>query len=300
MTPSLSWFRGSEMMASHYSVEGDTVSAIITFVPSHTDQEELTCEASNDALSEPVRNTITIQTPPTTTSSTTQKELISTTVPWVQVLPQDDSEASADVEAGEYNYSDEYHLYDDDMEEFEEDYHFNDTAAAADLDLSLLASASEMSEITDNDIEQFSEEPSGREEQEQEEKKEEREEQEEQKQEQMDHEEVKLTAEDQEADAVEADADEADADEAVVDADEAAASHHLDSSDSPVHPELLPSVEPSNTQSDQARVMEPTQSSKTATAASKALPRSSSASSSFSSSIVTTSIVLVSCIYALK
>ena len=38
VTPSLSWFRGSEMMDSHYSVEGDTVSAIITFVPSHTDQ----------------------------------------------------------------------------------------------------------------------------------------------------------------------------------------------------------------------------------------------------------------------
>ena len=53
-------YRGSEMMDSHYTVDGDTVSAVITFVPSHTNNEELTCEASNEALSEPIRNTITI------------------------------------------------------------------------------------------------------------------------------------------------------------------------------------------------------------------------------------------------
>ena len=53
-------YRGSEMMDSHYTVDGDTVSAVITFVPSHTNNEELTCEASNEALSEPIRNKITI------------------------------------------------------------------------------------------------------------------------------------------------------------------------------------------------------------------------------------------------
>ena len=49
-------YRGSEMMDSHYTVDGDTVSAVITFVPSHTNNEELTCEASNEALAEPIRN----------------------------------------------------------------------------------------------------------------------------------------------------------------------------------------------------------------------------------------------------
>ena len=49
-------YRGSEMMDSHYTVDGDTVSAVITFVPSHETNEELTCEASNEALSEPIRN----------------------------------------------------------------------------------------------------------------------------------------------------------------------------------------------------------------------------------------------------
>ena len=49
-------YRGSEMMDSHYTVDGDTVSAVITFVPSHENNEELTCEASNEALSEPIRN----------------------------------------------------------------------------------------------------------------------------------------------------------------------------------------------------------------------------------------------------
>ena len=88
----LSWFRGSEMMDSHYTVEGDTVSAVITFVPSHT--EELTCEASNDALSEPIRNTITIQLS-TTSSSTilasTTTVTSSSTENWVKILHQKES-----------------------------------------------------------------------------------------------------------------------------------------------------------------------------------------------------------------
>ena len=90
----LSWFRGSEMMDSHYTVEGDTVSAVITFVPSHTNEEELTCEASNDALSEPIRNTITIQLS-TTSSSTilasTTTVTSSSTENWVKILHQKES-----------------------------------------------------------------------------------------------------------------------------------------------------------------------------------------------------------------
>ena len=90
----LSWFRGSEMMDSHYTVEGDTVSAVITFVPSHTSEEELTCEASNDALSEPIRNTITIQLS-TTSSSTilasTTTVTSSSTENWVKILHQKES-----------------------------------------------------------------------------------------------------------------------------------------------------------------------------------------------------------------
>ena len=77
------------------TVDGDTVSAVITFVPSHTAEEELTCEASNDALTEPIRNTITIQLS-TTSSSTT---LVSTTAvtsststeSWIKLLKQQES-----------------------------------------------------------------------------------------------------------------------------------------------------------------------------------------------------------------
>merc|ERR1719370_2388057 len=87
----LSWYRGSEMMDSHYTVDGDTVSAVITFVPSHTAEEELTCEASNDALSEPIRNTITIQLS-TTSSSTmlasTTTVTSSSTESWIKLLEQ--------------------------------------------------------------------------------------------------------------------------------------------------------------------------------------------------------------------
>jgi len=74
----LSWYRGSEMMDSHYTVDGDTVSAVITFVPSHETNEELTCEASNEALSEPIRNTIII--PPSTTSPSSSSQPSTTTM----------------------------------------------------------------------------------------------------------------------------------------------------------------------------------------------------------------------------
>ena len=91
----LSWYRGSEMMDSHYTVDGDTVSAVITFVPSHTAEEELTCEASNDALTEPIRNTITIQLSTTSSSttlvSTTTVRSSTSTESWIKLLKQQES-----------------------------------------------------------------------------------------------------------------------------------------------------------------------------------------------------------------
>merc|ERR1711971_465759 len=98
----LSWYRGSEMMDSHYTVDGDTVSAVIPFVPSsHTTNEELTCEASNEALSEPIRNTITIQLSTTSSSSSTTLASSTTvtsssTQSWIKLLEQQESAAQGE------------------------------------------------------------------------------------------------------------------------------------------------------------------------------------------------------------
>ena len=48
------------MMDSHYQVQGDMVMTTITFVPNHQDKE-VTCEASHEALSEPIRRTVVIE-----------------------------------------------------------------------------------------------------------------------------------------------------------------------------------------------------------------------------------------------
>merc|ERR1719234_2104744 len=131
----LSWYRGSEMMDSHYTVDGDTVSAVITFVPSHTSEsEELTCEASNEALSEPIRNTITIQL--STTSSSSSTTLASTTTvtsssteSWIKLLEQQESAVQGESESSEEDgYADEY-KYDEYDEDDLPDYIFNDTDA---------------------------------------------------------------------------------------------------------------------------------------------------------------------------
>jgi len=127
----LSWYRGREMMDSHYTVDGDTVSAVITFVPSHTAEEELTCEASNDALSEPIRNTITIQLS-TTSSSTmlasTTTVTSSSTESWIKLLEQQESAVQAETESSGDGYEDEYN-YDEYDEDDLPDYIFNDTDA---------------------------------------------------------------------------------------------------------------------------------------------------------------------------
>jgi len=127
----LSWYRGREMMDSHYTVDGDTVSAVITFVPSHTAEEELTCEASNDALSEPIRNTITIQLS-TTSSSTmlasTTTVTSSSTESWIKLLEQQESAVQAETKSSGDGYEDEYN-YDEYDEDDLPDYIFNDTDA---------------------------------------------------------------------------------------------------------------------------------------------------------------------------
>jgi len=163
----LSWYRGSEMMESHYTVEGDTVSAIITFVPNQNDQEELTCEASNDALTEPIRNTITIEathiptanptesstyplfvittttttTTAETTTTTTESATESATLPLLILGNYNTETATDEILDGSENDS----YYEKDMEYYD-DYNFSEDH---DLDVS----SSHISEITENSIE---------------------------------------------------------------------------------------------------------------------------------------------------
>ena len=55
----LVWYMGEHMMNSQYSVNGDTVQAQITFVPRLEDNgSELRCEATNEAVTDPVVNTV--------------------------------------------------------------------------------------------------------------------------------------------------------------------------------------------------------------------------------------------------
>merc|ERR1711971_258708 len=131
----LSWYRGSEMMDSHYTVDGDTVSAVIPFVPSHTSEsEELTCEALNEALSEPIRNTITIQLSTTSSSSTTLASTTtvtsSSTESWIKLLEQQESAVQGESESSEVDGYDDDYKYDDEYDEDDlPDYVFNDTDA---------------------------------------------------------------------------------------------------------------------------------------------------------------------------
>ena len=57
----LVWYMGEHMMDSQYSVNGDTVQAKITFVPRIEDNGMvLRCEARNDAVADPVVNTLVL------------------------------------------------------------------------------------------------------------------------------------------------------------------------------------------------------------------------------------------------
>lgn len=63
----LAWYDGSQMMDSHYEVEGGVATAKITFVPSN-EERVFTCEASSLVLAEPLRNTIKLESPSSTLS----------------------------------------------------------------------------------------------------------------------------------------------------------------------------------------------------------------------------------------
>jgi len=94
---SLSWYQGQEMMESHYLVEGDMVMAHITFVPNEHNRE-VTCEASNEALSEPIRNTVIIDVASETSS---EKETTTT-----MLYEYDEYEEDEDDYSDEYMYED--------------------------------------------------------------------------------------------------------------------------------------------------------------------------------------------------
>jgi len=114
-TAKLSWFRGSAMMESHYSVEGDVVKAEVTFVPKPEDDgSQLRCEAVNEAVSKPVYNTITIELmpSPTTTTSTTTTTTMTTTSSTNEMEIIDENtvqQAATDIDYENYDY------YDDDI-----------------------------------------------------------------------------------------------------------------------------------------------------------------------------------------
>ena len=66
----LVWYMGEHMMASQYSVNGDTVQAKITFVPRiEDDGKELRCEARNDAVADPVVNSLVLDVDRATTTT---------------------------------------------------------------------------------------------------------------------------------------------------------------------------------------------------------------------------------------
>ena len=82
------------MMDSHYQVQGDMVMTTITFVPTDQDKE-VTCEASNEALSEPIRKTVVIEVNSESTYKTS-----SATMDYEKEWEIDD--------ASDDNYSDDY------------------------------------------------------------------------------------------------------------------------------------------------------------------------------------------------
>jgi hypothetical protein len=69
-TAKLNWYRGTQMIESLYTIEGDMVKAEVTFVAKPEDNgSELRCEATNSASSKPVSETITIELLPESSTS---------------------------------------------------------------------------------------------------------------------------------------------------------------------------------------------------------------------------------------
>lgn len=99
----LNWYRGSSMMESHYSLNGDIVRAEVTFVPRTEDNgSELRCEAVNEAVNQPFVNSITIDVQDRVTTT----EAASTTTEYEDVEANDLEATNNDLQYDEDDYED--------------------------------------------------------------------------------------------------------------------------------------------------------------------------------------------------
>merc|ERR1712241_330817 len=104
----LNWYRGSEMIDSLYTVEGDMVKAEVTIVAKPEDNgSELRCEATNSAVAKPVSETITIELLPEQRETSSKAiETIDNTI-----------ETTEEAEAEEYpDYNDEDYYYQNEVD----------------------------------------------------------------------------------------------------------------------------------------------------------------------------------------
>jgi len=128
------------MMDSHYQVQGDMVMTTITFVPTDQDKE-VTCEASNEALSEPIRKTVVIDVNSESTYKTS-----SATMDYEKEWEIDD--------ASDDNYSDDYPYTDHEL--------FVNKRKHSDLNISELSENTERNipkvvHFTENELAKFGE-----------------------------------------------------------------------------------------------------------------------------------------------
>ena len=130
----LVWYMGEHMMDSQYSVNGDTVEAKITFVPRIEDNgKELRCEARNDAVANPVSNTLVLGVDRVTTT-TTQPETTMKHEEVSNLLEEENDDNDEYVANHEYitNNDDDYDYGDDYASKWKqynsiEDYHPEET-----------------------------------------------------------------------------------------------------------------------------------------------------------------------------
>merc|ERR1719225_372364 len=99
----LNWYRGSEMIDSLYTVEGDMVKAEVTIVAKPEDNgSEFRCEATNSAVTKPVSETITIELLPE------QRETSSKAIETIENTIETTEEEEAEDEYYGYNDEDYY------------------------------------------------------------------------------------------------------------------------------------------------------------------------------------------------
>ena len=106
----LVWYMGEHMMASQYSVNGDTVQAKITFVPRiEDDGKELRCEARNDAVADPVVNSLVLDVDRATTT-TNQPDTTKMYNEFDDDIKMYDTNSLGDGNKDEYGYEDDYYI----------------------------------------------------------------------------------------------------------------------------------------------------------------------------------------------